>query len=158
MQERHHCFDWLTTLEILSETIHFDKIKVGKYTYYAGYYHEHEFEKACIRYADPHEGSGNLIIGKYCQIATCVIFNIGGNTRHRHDWISTYPFHDFYPELRLKDPFISFGDTMVGNDVWIGMQATIMSGIKIGDGAVIGAGAVVTKDVEPQLSHKKNLV
>jgi len=147
--EQHHCFGWLNALERLSETVSFDKIKIGEHTYYAGYYHEEVFEKACVRYADPHEDSGNLIIGKYCQIASGVIFNIGGNTRHRHDWISSYPFYDFYPELDLKDSFVSFGDTIIGNDVWIGMQAIIMSGVRIGDGAVIGAGSIITKDVEP---------
>jgi len=142
-------FGWLQYPEFLNETITSPKIIVGKHTYCAGYFHGKSFEEQCVRYADPHENSGNLVIGRYCQIATGVVFNIGGNTRHRHDWISTYPFHDFYPDVDLKDPYVNLGDTVLGNDVWIGMEALIMSGIKIGDGAVIGARSIVTKDVPP---------
>ena len=98
-------------------------------------------------------GEGNkLIIGKFCSIAEGVVVFTGGN--HRTDWISTYPFghiHDeHFPKMSkgMGHPY-SNGDVIIGNDVWIGTNAVIMSGIKIGDGAVIGAYSLVTKDVEP---------
>ena len=142
-------YKWLEPPEFLHETVSSKKIIAGEYSYYAGYFHGKSFEEQCVRYADPHETSGNLVIGRYCQIGSGAVFNIGGNTRHRYDWISTYPFRDFYPETNLKDPYVNLGDTVLGNDVWIGMEALIMSGIKIGDGAVIGSRSIVTKDVPP---------
>lgn len=142
-------YNWLSECEMLADTVDSEKVQVGKYTYYAGYYSNNNFIQNAVRYPDPHSNSGKLIIGRYCQIASGVIFNIGGNTRHRHEWISTYPFYDFVPELDLKDPYINLGDTVIGNDVWIGANATIMSGVSIGDGAIIGWGSIVTKDVPP---------
>lgn len=92
-----------------------------------------------------------LIIGKFCSIAPETRFMMDGGN-HRMDG-STYPFNIFghgwekhtptLEQLRIK------GDTVVGNDVWIGRRATIMPGVRIGDGAVISAEAVVTKDVAP---------
>lgn len=79
----------------------------------------------------------DIIIGKYCSIAPEVVIQ---STNHKIDGISTYDF---------KEEPITKGDIVIGNDVWIGRRAIILSGVKIGDGAVIGAGAVVTKDVEP---------
>lgn len=90
-----------------------------------------------------------LKIGKFCSIASGATFIMAGNQGHRYDWISSYPF--YYSKLNegAKDGFKRAGDTIVGNDVWIGSEAMIMPGVKIGDGAVIAARAVVTKDVEP---------
>lgn len=90
-----------------------------------------------------------LKIGKFCSIASGATFIMAGNQGHRYDWISSYPF--YYSKLNegAKDGFKRAGDTIVGNDVWIGTEAMIMPGVKIGDGAVIAARAVVTKDVEP---------
>ena len=72
---------------------------------------------------------------------------------HRKDWVTTYPFPafpDVWPEAKdIPGVEISKGDVIIGNDVWICYGATILSGVKIGHGAVIGARAVVTKDVEP---------
>ncbi len=75
-----------------------------------------------------------------------------GNQGHRHDWISSFPF--FYMSevesfRNSKDAFEPAGDTVIGNDVWIGTEAMIMPGITIGDGAVIGSRALITKNVEP---------
>ena len=97
---------------------------------------------------------GKLSIGKFCSIAKDVQILLGGNGDHRMDWVSTYPFvspHPFFfenwPDVPRKklDP----EDVIIGNDVWIGSGAYIMSNVKIGDGAVIGARSVVTKDVQP---------
>ena len=90
-----------------------------------------------------------LKIGKFCSIADDVIIILGGN--HRIDWISTYPF-DVLPKLFPKSLSIkghpsSKGDIIIGNDVWIGHSAILLSGITIADGAVVAAGAVVNKNI-----------
>ncbi len=92
----------------------------------------------------------NLIIGKFCSIASDVKIFIGGN--HRTDWITTYPFprmHEWPEVLGIKGHPSTKGDVVIGDDVWIANGATILSGVKIGSGAVIAGQAVVTKDVEP---------
>ena len=96
------------------------------------------------------EGS-NLEIGSFCSIADNITIILGGN--HRTDWITTFPFgHIFKDELggaNIAGHPRSNGEIIIGNDVWIGRGATILSGIKIGDGAVIAANSTVTKDVQP---------
>jgi len=96
-------------------------------------------------------GNSNLEIGKFCSIAAEVTIFLGGN--HRIDWNSTYPFMVIFNENPLatliKGHPASKGDVKIGNDVWIGYGATIMSGISIGDGAVIAAKSVITKNIEP---------
>ena len=87
-----------------------------------------------------------LTIGKYCSIADGVTFILGGE--HRSDWISTYPFSEFFGEGKaIEGHPASKGDIVIGNDVWIGQNASILSGVKIGDGAIVGAYSVVSKDV-----------
>jgi len=90
-----------------------------------------------------------LKIGKYCSIANNVKIFLGGN--HRIDWVTTYPFMKFkneWPAAKIISGHPSTkGDVIIGNDVWIGYGATILSGIKINNGAVIAAQSVVTKDV-----------
>ncbi len=93
--------------------------------------------------------STRLVIGNFTSIAGGVTFVLGGN--HPIDRISTFPLRE---RLGLEgvhaDGFPSSkGDILVGNDVWIGTNATVLSGVKIGDGAVIGAGSLVTRDVPP---------
>lgn len=92
--------------------------------------------------------SGNLVIGRYCSIAPKVTFVLVND--HRTDWVTTFPFSvrckeasevKGYPKIR--------GDLIVGNDVWLGYGATVLSGVKIGDGAVVAANAMVVKDVPP---------
>ncbi|MDB2414825.1 CatB-related O-acetyltransferase [Rickettsiales bacterium] len=131
------------------------KIIVGERSYYAGYYHGSNFLD-CVLYlddADKKKDVDRLIIGKYCSIASGVKFMLGGNQGHRHDWLATYPLEiiEDTKNTKRKMPagYLGKGDTVIGNDVWIGFEALIMPGVKIGDGAVIAARAVVTKDVEP---------
>jgi acetyltransferase-like isoleucine patch superfamily enzyme len=92
-----------------------------------------------------------LKIGKFCAISIGVTIILGGN--HRLDWVSTYPFMEFpddWPQAKeIRGHPSSKGDVIIGNDVWIGYGATILSGVRIGDGAAVGAEAVVATDVEP---------
>ncbi len=95
-------------------------------------------------------GDGTTLqIGRYCSIADNVTIILGGN--HRADWITTYPFpalHEEWPEAKkITGHPHSKGAIVIENDVWIGFGSTILSGIKIGNGAVIGAQSVVTKDI-----------
>lgn len=94
-----------------------------------------------------------LIIGKYCSIACGAKF-IFTSANHAMEPLSTYPFPIFFEEWNLDAKNIASawdnkGDIEIGNDVWIGFEAIILSGVKIGDGAIVGARAVVTKDVPP---------
>ena len=96
-------------------------------------------------------GNDKVRVGKFCSIAACC--NIYLQADHRTDWITTYPFG-----RTEHEPFQSFdpighpksnGDVIIGNDVWIAANVTIMSGVSIGDGAVIATNSHVVKDVEP---------
>lgn len=96
---------------------------------------------------DWHEGSA-LRIGAYTSIADDVHIFLGGH--HRTDWISVYPFPAFIEEAKAIQGFGgSRGDVTIGNDVWLASGCTILSGVKVGDGAVVAARAVVTRDVAP---------
>jgi acetyltransferase-like isoleucine patch superfamily enzyme len=96
-----------------------------------------------------------LKMGKFCSLADGVTIFLGGE--HNTNWVTTYPFSSDDPQVReiwtgaegIGGHPKTRGDVVIGNDVWIGWDAVIMSGVKIGDGAVIGARALVTKDVEP---------
>lgn len=92
-----------------------------------------------------------LKIGKFCSISTNVTIFLGGN--HRVDWISTYPFNeiDFFKSKAksINGHPATKGSVEIGNDVWIGDGVTILSGVKIGDGAVLAAKSVITKNVNP---------
>ncbi|TNE66567.1 MAG: CatB-related O-acetyltransferase [Bacteroidetes bacterium] len=124
-------------------------IIVGDYTYYDDFEDVGNFERN-VKYLFDFTGD-KLIIGKFCMIASDVTFIMNG-ANHLVDAVSTYPFSIFgkdWSGAMEGKTFPVRGDTMVGNDVWIGYGATIMPGIKIGDGAIIGTKSVVTKDVEP---------
>lgn len=127
-------------------------IIAGKFSYYSGYYHGHAFED-CARYLFPdRDDVDKLIIGNYCSIGTGVSFIMAGNQGHRSDWISTFPFYFMDEVDTFADSLNGYqpaGDTLVGHDVWIGAEAMIMPGISIGDGAIIGSRALVTRDVAP---------
>ena len=126
-------------------------IRVGRYSYYSGYYHGHGFDE-CARFLLPEEGVDKLIIGSFCSIGSGAAFIMAGNQGHRNDWISTFPFYWMSEVAAFADAQNGYqpaGDTVIGNDVWIGTEAIIMPGVTIGDGAVIGTRALVTRDIEP---------
>lgn len=92
--------------------------------------------------------NASLKIGSYCSFAKNVQIFLGGN--HRADWVSTYRFPVFFTEAKhIKDSAITNGSVVIGNDVWLCENSTILSGINIGHGAVVANGAMVTKDVAP---------
>ncbi|MHC1723106.1 MAG: CatB-related O-acetyltransferase [Aminipila sp.] len=137
----------------LKNVITRQNIKVGDYTIYNDFYHDpRDFEKNNVLYQYP-INNDNLIIGKFCSIACNAKFLMtSGN--HTMKSLSTYTFPIFYEEWDLDVSHITEawdnkGDIVIGNDVWIGYDAVIMSGVKIGDGAIIGTRAVVTNDVPP---------
>lgn len=90
-----------------------------------------------------------VTIGSFCSIAEDVVMLAGGE--HLTNWVSTFPFRIAFnlPEAHQDGIPASKGEIRIGNDVWIGCRAMILSGVSIGDGAVVAAGAVVTKDVMP---------
>lgn len=89
-----------------------------------------------------------LSIGAYTSIADDVHVFLGG--QHRTDWVSTYPFPRFIEEARgIKNFRTTRGSVCIGNDVWLASGCTILSGVSIGDGAVVAARAVVARDVPP---------
>lgn len=125
-------------------------IVVGEYTYYDDPDHATEFETRNVLYA---YGPERLVIGKYCAIASGATFLMAG-AEHPTMGLSTYPFTMFGGQwaertLDLVTGMPSRGDTVIGNDVWIGYRATVLPGVRIGDGAIIAAGAMVTADVPP---------
>ena len=128
-------------------------IEVGDYTLYNDFVRDpRDFEKNNVLYHYPVNGD-KLKIGKFCSIACGAKFLFtSGN--HSMKSLSTYTFPIFFDEWGLdakdiRDAWDNKGDTVIGNDVWIGYEAVIMSGVTIGDGAVIAARAVVTRDVPP---------
>lgn len=137
----------------LKDVITGPNIEVGDYTIYNDFVHNPcAFEKNNILYHYPVNGD-KLKIGKFCSIACGAKFLFtSGN--HAMQSLSTYPFPICFDEWELdaqniRDAWDNKGDTVIGNDVWIGYEAVILSGVTIGDGAIIGARAVVTKDVPP---------
>ena len=137
----------VTRTVYLNNIITHPQISVGDYTYYDDPDDVHHFEKNVL-YLFEFMGD-RLIIGKFCQIATGVRFIMNGSN-HAMNGFSTYPFKVFGGEwAKASFDVKSKGDTVIGHDVWIGNSATIMQGVKIGDGAIIGTNSLVTKDVEP---------
>lgn len=137
----------------LKNVIRDPNIVVGEYTMYNDFVNDPtEFEKNNVLYHYP-INHDSLIIGKFCSIACGAKF-IFTSANHTLRSLSTYPFPLFFEEWGLDKKSVAAawdnkGDILVGNDVWIGYEAVIMQGVSIGDGAVIGSRAVVTKDVPP---------
>lgn len=136
----------------IKNVVHAPNIFIGDYTYYDDENEPEQFEKNNILFNYPEFGD-KLIIGKFCQIASGTKF-IMGPANHRISSVTTYPFNVFggtwtertkphMSELPFK------GDTVIGNDVWIGRESVIMPGVKIGDGAIVAAYSVVTKEIPP---------
>lgn len=124
------------------------QIVVGEYTYYDDPHHAESFEQRNVLY---NFGPERLVIGRYCALAEGVRFIMSGGN-HRTDGVSTFPFTIFGGDwgertLDIALGAASRGDTVVGNDVWIGYQALIMPGVRIGNGAIVAAGSVVVSDV-----------
>ena len=128
-------------------------IVVGDYTMYNDFVNDPVlFEKNNVLYHYP-INHDKLIIGKFCSIACGAKF-LFNSANHTLSSLSTYPFPLFFEEWNLekKDVTKSWdnkGNIIIGNDVWIGYEAVILAGVTIGDGAIIGTRAVVTKDVPP---------
>ena len=137
----------------LNAVIKDPQIEVGDYTIYNDFIADPLlFEKNNVLYHYPIHRE-KLIIGKFCSIACCTkfLFNCANHTLKS---LSTYTFPLFYEEWELEKSNITTawdnkGNIVIGNDVWIGYEAVIMAGVHIGDGAIIAARAVVTKDVPP---------
>lgn len=128
-------------------------IEIGDYTMYNDFAHNPcDFQKNNVLYHYP-VNHDRLVIGKFCSIACGAKF-IFTSANHSLKSLSTYPFPIFFEEWDLDvknitDAWNNKGNIIIGNDVWIGYEAVILSGVTIGDGAVIGTHAVVTKDVPP---------
>lgn len=131
-------------------------IEVGEYTTYDDFVNNpRDFERNNVLYHYPECNHDKLKIGKFCSIACGAKF-IFNAANHSLGSLSTYPFPIFFEEWGLNPDTASIstawdnkGNITIGNDVWIGYEAVIMSGVTVGDGAVIGTRAVVTKDVPP---------
>ncbi len=133
----------------LKNIIDHPQISIGDYTYYDDFETVANFQRN-VRYLFDFTGD-RLRIGKFCMIASGVEFIMNG-ANHLTNAVSAYPFAVFggdWNGAMAGKSYPTKGDTLIGNDVWIGYRAAIMPGVTIGDGAIIGACSVVTRDVEP---------
>lgn len=140
-------------VEYLHETVTNPNIHIkGQHSYYSDCW-DSGFEQSAVRYLqgdavsrawEPIGELDQLWIGDYVCIAAEAVILMGGNHTHRSDWFCLYPFIE-----TIKDAYRAKGDTTLGDGCWIGMRAMIMPGVTIGEGAIIAAGSVVTKDVAP---------
>ncbi len=142
----HHRVGFLRNL------VQSDNVEIGEYTYFDDPDGPDLFEQKCVLHHYPFIGD-KLIIGKFCAIAEGARFIMNG-ANHPLTGFSTYPFNIFGGGWEKGfDPKTweegVRGDTVIGNDVWIAMDAVIMPGVKIGSGSIIGAKSVVTHDVAP---------
>ena len=142
----------LKNICFINNVIKNPNVIIGDYTYYNCKKNPENFENECVLYHYKEFGD-KLIIGKFCSIGENIKFMMNA-ANHNLSAVTTYPFtaimeqkngvnKEHLSELPNK------GDTVIGNDVWIGMNCFIMPGVKIGDGAVIGANSVVAKNVAP---------
>ena len=141
--------DGYERLCFLKNVVNHPQITVGDYTYYDDFETVENFQRN-VRYLFDFTGD-RLTIGKFCMIASGVEFIMNG-ANHLTTSVSAYPFAVFggdWKEAMADKAYPTKGNTTVGNDVWLGYRATIMPGVTIGDGAIIGAYSVVTRDVEP---------
>ncbi len=132
--------------EFISKTVKNPNIHIkGNYSYYSAYW-DQGFERCVVRYlhdkpATPDKPIDQLYIGNFVCFGAESVIMMGGNQLHRTEWISVFPFD--------TRSFVPAGDTIISDGCWIGSRAMIMQGVKLGEGAVIATGAVVTKDVPP---------
>lgn len=135
----------VNTLTFIRPTIKHPNIIVGDFSYFA----DVDFEKHVTHHYD--FIGDKLIIGKFCQIGSGVEFVMNG-CNHQMNTATTFPFYIFEGWNQEAPPMNDMplkGDTIVGNDVWIGQNSTILPGVHIGDGAIIGLNSVVGSDVPP---------
>ena len=145
----------IKTVVHLNQVINHPRIEIGDFSYFGHFEVLQDYASYLAPYLFPLSPE-KLIIGKFCQIAHGVRI-ITSSANHNMNGFSTFPFNNFMmtPETTSKEIEAMFqvpgkkGNTIIGNDVWIGMEAVIMPGITIGDGAIIGARSVVVKDIEP---------
>lgn len=140
-------------VEYLHETVKNQNIIIkGQHSYYSDCWDD-GFETSVVRYLYGDEVSlqweplweiDKLYVGDYVCIDAQAVILMGGNHTHRMDWFSLYPFMD-----KLEEAYIGKGDTHIHDGVWIGMRAMIMPGVTIGEGAIVAANSVVSKNVEP---------
>lgn len=140
------------TIVYLKNCVKSPYIEVGDFSFYHDLDHPEDFENKCVLYHYPFVNNDRLIIGKFCSIASGAKFIFNG-ANHTLRSLSTYPFpvmaNEWDLEVPVNQSWDNKGDIVIGNDVWIGYEAIIMAGVTIGDGAIIGTRAVVTKDVKP---------
>lgn len=128
-------------------------IQIGDYTIYHDFVNDpKEFQKNNVLYHYP-INQDKLVVGKFCSIACGAKF-LFNSANHSLTSLATYTFPLFFEEWglekqRVREAWDNKGDIVIGNDVWIGYEAIILSGVTVGDGAIIGSRAVVTKDVPP---------
>ncbi len=140
----------IKSLCFIKNVIKRSNIIVGDYTYYDDKDGAENFEEHVTHHYEFY--GDKLIIGKFCAIARGINFIMNG-ANHRMNSVTTYPFSLMGGGWEKSTPTLADlpfkGDTVVGNDVWIGQNVTVMPGVYIGDGAIIAANSVVTKDVLP---------
>ena len=146
--EQRYPLPGITRLGFLKPFITRPNIIVGDYTYYDDPGGPEQFEANVLYHFD--FVGDRLVIGRFCSIATGVKFLMNGGN-HSTSWLTTYPFPIFGQGWAPPDAPVwpNKGDTMVGNDVWLGNSAVVMPGVTIGDGAIVATSAVVTKNVPP---------
>lgn len=145
-----HPMEGFPQICFIKNTVSNPNIIIGEYTYYDDPEDSDNFERNVL-YHFPFVGD-KLIIGKFCALSRGVKFIMNG-ANHKMSGFSTYPFEIFGQGwehvMPQADEYPFKGDTVIGNDVWIGYEAVIMPGVKVGDGAIIAAKSVVTKEVAP---------
>ncbi|MCW8832385.1 MAG: CatB-related O-acetyltransferase, partial [Colwellia sp.] len=148
MQKNH----W-SKFQLLHEVVTNPNISIkGTHSYYSDCW-DSGFEESVVRYLHGDEVSRNweprwkidkLHIGDYVCIGAEVVILMGGNHTHRADWFCLYPFMDY-----IDEAYIGKGDTFIHDGAWLGMGSMVMPGVTIGEGAIVAANSVVTKDVAP---------
>ncbi|MEZ8197014.1 CatB-related O-acetyltransferase [Vibrio cortegadensis] len=148
MQKKH----W-SKFQLLHEVVTNPNISIkGTHSYYSDCW-DSGFEESVVRYLHGDEVSRNweprwkidkLHIGDYVCIGAEVVILMGGNHTHRADWFCLYPFMDY-----IDEAYIGKGDTFIHDGAWLGMRSMVMPGVTIGEGAIVAANSVVTKDVAP---------
>ena len=145
-----HPMEGFPQICFIKNTVLNPNIIIGDYTYYDDPEDSENFERNVL-YHFPFIGD-KLIIGKFCALSRGIKFIMNG-ANHKMSGFSTYPFEIFGKSWKRITPqprdYPFKGDTVIGNDVWLGYEAIIMPGVTIGDGAIIAAKSVVTKDIQP---------